>query len=59
MKKVTVELNIDELNKMVGWAFEIEDRMIRGKGRMAVLKMREITDYLAAMVPDWKQRYAR
>jgi hypothetical protein len=30
-----------------------------GQGQTVIFKLQEVTDYLAAMVPDWKQRYAR
>jgi len=57
--KTTVELDIDELNRMVRAAFEVEDYVRRGKGRMVIFKLQEVTDYLAALVPDRSQRYGR
>ena len=58
--EVTVTLDIDRLNKLVKESFEVEDLLRRAKwSRIALCKQEEITDFLAALVPSWKQRYAR
>ncbi len=60
--KITVELDVEELNWMVGLAFDSEHAMVQHSWKtrhVAVHKLAEVTDYLNDLVPISETRYMR
>jgi len=60
--KITVELDLEELNRMVGLAVDAEHAMVQHSWKtrhIAVRKLAEVTDYLNDLAPKSEVRYMR
>jgi len=60
--KITVELDLEELNRMVGLAFDAEHAMVQHSWKtrhIAIGKLAEVTDYLNDLAPNSEVRYMR